>query len=274
MHGFYAQKPRPKKELDQHFLVDQRIANRIVERAELSEDDTVLEIGPGLGVLTERLVARAGLVYAVEKDERLARMLEERRIKNLRVVHGDALRVELPEFNKVVSNLPYSISSPITFRLIRHGFERAVLMYQLEFGRRLVATPGSREYSRLSVMVQAVARVEIAEKVSRNAFRPRPKVDSAVVIMEPRPKTERIELDGTLVKMLFQHRRKKAANAFMDSRHLLNLSKEEAGDVIRDMPHRDRRVFTLSPEEILEIQNHVMEILGDKLEGSPDRRVH
>ncbi len=248
---------RPIKKLGQHFLVVESVADRIVERAGLSSRDSVLEIGPGLGVLTKRLVERAGIVYAIEKDERLAALLEGRRIKNLRVIHGDALKVDLPNFNKVVSNLPYSISSPITFRLLRHGFERAVLMYQLEFGKRLVAEPGSREYSRLSVMVQAMARVELVERVSRRAFRPMPKVSSVVAVIEPKPEDERIDLDENIVRALFQHRRKKAANALIDSRHVLGLTKEEALFIASKMPYRDRRVITLRPEEILEIQDHI-----------------
>ena len=265
---------RPFKKLGQHFLVVPDVADRMVERAELSPRDSVLEIGPGLGVLTERLVSKAGFVYAIEKDERLAKMLEERGLKNLSIIVGDALRVELPRFNKVVSNLPYSISSLITFRLLRHGFERAVLMYQLEFGRRLVAEPGTSNYSRLSVMVQAVANVRIVERVGKGAFWPRPKVDSAVVIMELKPEDERVHLDETIVGVLFQHRRKKVANAFVDSRHMLGLDKETAVRIARSMPHRDRRVFTLTPGEVLEVQNHVMDVMGDRVEGSPDRRVH
>ncbi len=258
---------RPSRRMGQNFLILPDVADRMVERAGLSKRDHVLEVGPGFGVLTERLSGKAGRVYAVEKDGRLATVLKEKNLDNVTVIMGDALRIKLPEFNKVVSNLPYSISSPITFRLLRCGFERAVLMYQLEFGERMIAKPGSPSYSRLSLMVQAVSRVEIAERVGRGAFWPRPKVDSVIVVIEPKPEREKVELDEDIVRMLFQHKRRKAHKAIINSRHILGLDKERAVELTRDMPHREEKVYTLGPAEVKEIQDHIRSTLREWNDG-------
>lgn len=249
---------RANPDLGQNFLMVPDIVERNVERAGLSERDRVLEVGPGLGVLTDALSKRAGKVYAIEKDHRLVEILRrEYDWPNVEIIEGDALRVDFPEFNKIVSNLPYGISSTVTFRFLKHEFERAVLIYQLEFARRMVAKPGDRNYSRLSLMVQARARAELVERIGKGAFWPRPKVDSAVVILEPKPRDERVELDENLVRALFQHRRSTALAALKKSHHMLGLGREEfrkIRDVLPGMPHAEERVFRLSPYEVKEIE--------------------
>ncbi|WP_456421295.1 16S rRNA (adenine(1518)-N(6)/adenine(1519)-N(6))-dimethyltransferase RsmA [Thermococcus sp.] len=252
---------RPNRDLGQNFLIVPDIIERNVERAGLSEKDTVLEIGPGLGVLTKELAKRSGKVYAIEKDRRIIEILRrEYNWPNVELIEGDAVRVNWPEFNKMVSNLPYQISSPVTFKLLRHEFERAVLIYQLEFAERMVAKPGDRNYSRLSLMVQAKANVELVERIGRGAFWPKPKVDSAVVVLEPKPQEERVELNENLVKALFQHRRSTVASALKKSAHMFGIEKrriKEIRDVLNSVPHGEKRVFQLSPQEVLEVQEYL-----------------
>ena len=196
--------------LGQHFLMDRGATIRIASYAELKPEDNVLEIGPGTGNLTEALASRAGRVYAVEIDPDLAAQLSGR-FSNVQVIKGDALKVELPHYNKIVSNLPYQISSRITYRLLSQPFETAVLMYQWEFAQRLAAAAGSEEYGRLAMVVGFFCRIEILEKVSKMAFRPVPQVDSAIVRLQPR--LDRPEADPAdfmrLVEGLFNNRRKK-----------------------------------------------------------------
>lgn len=198
------------KKLGQHFLVDRRVLSRIGDYASLAEEDRVLEIGPGTGNLTEVLSARSGTVFAVEVDPALALCLEGR-FPNVEVIRGDALRVPLPDYNKIVSNLPYQISSKITFRLLERPFDLAVLMYQREFAERMVASPGTKDCGRLTLNVALRAEAEILERVPRGAFRPRPKVESAIVRLRPREK--RIPVDekvfDNLTRGLFSMRRKK-----------------------------------------------------------------
>ncbi|WP_297536349.1 16S rRNA (adenine(1518)-N(6)/adenine(1519)-N(6))-dimethyltransferase RsmA [Thermococcus sp.] len=252
---------RPNRNLGQNFLIVHDIIERNVERAEITEKDTVLEIGPGLGVLTDELSRRAGRVYAIERDRRIVEILKrEYSWPNVEIIEGDALRVKWPEFNKMVSNLPYQISSPITFKLLNQEFERAVLIYQLEFAQRMVAKPGDRNYSRLSMMVQAKANAELVERIGRGAFWPRPKVDSAVVVVEPKPKHERLELDENLVKALFQHRRSTVASALKKSAHMLGIDKgklRELKDVLNSIPYSNKRVFQLGPAEVKEIEERL-----------------
>ncbi|WP_461866966.1 16S rRNA (adenine(1518)-N(6)/adenine(1519)-N(6))-dimethyltransferase RsmA [Thermococcus sp.] len=246
---------RPDSNLGQNFLIVEDIVKREVERADIKKNEDVLEIGPGLGILTNELSKKAKRVYAIEKDPRIVEILrKEYSWENVELIHGDALKIQLPEFDKVVSNLPYQISSPITFKLLRHDFKRAVLIYQLEFAKRMVAKPGDRNYSRLSLMVQAKAYVKLVEKIGRGAFYPKPKVDSAVIIIEPKPEEEQITLNENLVRALFQHRRKKVSRALKDSSHMLGLTKKDLRD-LKQIPHSEKRVFQLSPLEVKEIEN-------------------
>lgn len=196
--------------LGQHFLIDHSVVDTIVSHAELGPQDWVLEIGPGEGILTRELAARAGLVYAVEIDPDLAANLCSL-AANVQVIHADALTVPLPEYNKIVSNLPYSISSKITYRLLARPFDLAVLMFQKEFALRLRAQTGSKNYGRLGMVAGFFSHIEILENVSRKAFRPVPEVDSMIVRL--RPRKERPQVDPRafmrMADMLFRNRRKK-----------------------------------------------------------------
>jgi 16S rRNA (adenine1518-N6/adenine1519-N6)-dimethyltransferase len=207
------------KKLGQHFLVDRRVLARIGDYASLSEKDRVLEIGPGTGNLTRILSERAGEVFAIEVDPDLAASLKGR-FKNVTVTKGDALKVQLPDYNKVVSNLPYQISSKITFRLLERPLDLAVLMYQREFAERMVASPGTKEYGRLTLNVSLRAEAEILEFVPRGAFRPMPAVESAIVRLQPLG--ERIEVDrrvfDDLTRRLFSMRRKKVKKSLASLR--------------------------------------------------------
>jgi len=182
-------KVRPKKKFGQSFLNSHRIAREIVRLADISSQDQVLEIGGGLGMLTRWIAPEVGEIHVVEVDPGLVRALHDvaRGFNNIHIINGDALTVDLPHVNKVIANLPYSISSGITFRLLREvELESAVLMYQKEFALRLVAEPGTSEYSRLSVNVQYHAHVELLMDVSADQFYPVPAVDSTVVKITPR----------------------------------------------------------------------------------------
>jgi len=230
--------------LGQHFLMDRGATMRIASYADLGPEDNVLEIGPGTGNLTEALASRAGHVYAVEIDPDLAAQLSGR-FSNVQVIKGDALKVELPQYNKIVSNLPYQISSRITYRLLSRPFETAVLMYQWEFAQRLAAATGSEEYGRLAMVVGFFCRIEILEKISKMAFRPVPQVDSAIVRLQPR--LDRPEADPAdfmrLVEGLFNNRRKKVKKGLA----ALGASPQAIAEL--DAALLERRPEDLSPDE-------------------------
>ena len=219
--------PPANKRLGQNFLIDPNIVRKIVALAEVSQATSVLEIGPGRGILTEALCKAAGRVTAVEIDPRLHAYLTGRQAEfpNLTLVLGDALTYSfenLPTGTVVVANLPYYISTPLLFRLLdqRDRFPRLVLMLQNEVADRLVAKPGTSDYGILSVMAQYAADITKAFRVSAQCFRPRPEVGSAVVLLRTK---ERRELNreeepkfAELVKAAFAHRRKTLVNSLRD----------------------------------------------------------
>eukprot|EP00897_Mesotaenium_endlicherianum_P010553 jgi/Mesen1/9526/ME000637S08969 len=205
------------KSKGQHILKNPLIVQSIVQKAGIKSTDVVLEIGPGTGNLTMKLLEAAKRVVAVELDPRM--VLEvQRRVQgtpyaaHLQVIQGDILKVELPYFDICVANVPYQISSPIVFRLLSHRplFRAAVIMFQREFAMRLVAKPGDSLYCRLSANTQLLARIDHLLKVGKNNFRPPPKVDSSVVRIEPRsplPPVNFKEWDG-LCRLCFSRKNK------------------------------------------------------------------
>jgi len=217
---------RPQKRWGQHFLCDPAVARRIVDVARLGASATALEIGPGLGALTDALAARAGRLYLVEIDRGLAARLEAHYAAqpHVRVLVGDVLALPLDSLIPggditVVANLPYNVSTPVLFRLLalRARVRRAVLMLQREVAERVVAPAGGNARGVLSVMVQTWAAARVAFGVSRRSFLPRPRVDSAVVVLDiaaaPRVQLADITLYETVVRAAFGQRRKMLRNA-------------------------------------------------------------
>lgn len=197
---------RPVKKLGQNFLVSENVLEREVEAAGIDKNDVVLEIGPGIGTLTQRLAGRAGHVVAIEKDTRFKPFLDKLP-ENVEVIYGDALKVGFPKFTKCVSNLPYQISSQFTFKLLEdYSFDFAVLSYQKEFAERMVAQPGERNYGRLPAALQFLAEsIEPIMKIGKSCYWPRPKVDSLLVKIVPaKNKPENWEELGRLINVLFQ----------------------------------------------------------------------
>ena len=255
---------RADKRLGQHFLIDDRIARRQVEFAGIKRSETVLEIGPGLGVLTRLLLGKTGNVVAVEKDRRFCRYLENE-LPGLRIIEGDAVKVDLPRYDVVVANLPYQISSPITFKLLERKFDRAILMFQKEFAERMVAGQGKEGYSRLSVHVYYRSKAEIVEGVPRSAFYPQPEVESAVVSLKPRSPPFKVAdeaLFNRLVDGLFQHRRKTIENGISLSWREFGASLAETGEAVRRTGFSRKRVEELSPEEIGELSDTLVAARG------------
>lgn len=214
---------RPTRTLGQYFLIRDDVARRMVEYAGVDSNDVVLEPGAGLGSLTEHLVGRAKKVYAVEKDAALCEVLRERyqNEPTIEVLEGDILKLDLPEFDKVVASIPFSISSPLLYKLLLHegGFGVAVLLVQREFAQRLSAIPGSEAYGRLSVLTQVVADIEVLEVVHRDAFYPPPPVRASIVRLKE--KGMRLVEDRakffTFVTRAFDQRRKKLKRIFTAS---------------------------------------------------------
>jgi 16S rRNA (adenine1518-N6/adenine1519-N6)-dimethyltransferase len=246
---------------DQHFLVDDRVLDRIPGYLPDDADRShLLEIGGGTGALTDRLLAAGDRVTVVERDPTLAAFLREEFAPavdagRLTVVEGDALAVDLPDFSACVSNLPYGISSEIAFRLLPRS-KPLVLMFQLEFAERMAADPGTSEYGRLSVGAQHYADVELVERVPKEAFDPAPAVQSAVVRTTPRTPDYTVDDEAfflAFVKALFTQRRKTVRNAIRNTTHISGVADGPA--VVDAAPEvlLSKRPGDLSPAEFAEL---------------------
>ncbi|KAL8439145.1 hypothetical protein Efla_000660 [Eimeria flavescens] len=211
-----------QKKFGQHLLKNPGILDKLLTAANITSSDTVLEIGPGTGNLTVRLLPLARRVLAMDIDSRMVAEVQRRCLSlgfsNLEVIHGDALRQDLGTFDVCAANLPYQISSPFLFRLLahKHPFRCAVLMFQEEFGERLLAQPGDPRYCRLAANVQLFARVTRVCKVDRNSFRPPPKVDSVVVKISPRKEILPVDFRewNGLLRICFTRKRKTLRSIF------------------------------------------------------------
>jgi 16S rRNA (adenine1518-N6/adenine1519-N6)-dimethyltransferase len=248
---------RPTKRLGQHFMLDDSVLKRMVAAADLGSKDTVLEIGPGLGNLTEELLLTGAKVVAVEQDPAFVQFLRRRFGERVELIQADAVKAFLPQFNRVVSNLPYQISSPIIFRLLDIGFESAVLMLQKEFAGRMVAKPRTEAYGRLSVGVYYRADCRIAFHVPRTAFWPQPRVDSCVVELTPKDPPFKVASERAffeITKSIFSHRRKKIMNAL----NLPDYPQEPVAIDLRTLPYASKRAEELTPEMIGELTNAIL----------------
>ena len=212
---------KPNSRLGQTFLIDASVIQAQIDFAALSKKDTVLEIGPGLGVLTNKLAERAKKVFAIEFDKKLYSYLKTIVLDNVEVLFGDAIKIDFPKFNKIVSNIPYQISSPLIFKLIKYQFELGIIMFQSEFAKRLIGTPNTKNYSRLTVMASYYYEIELMRNVPRTSFFPVPTVDSVIMSLRPKTTTEPAvvvnePLFFQLVRIVFNERRKIIKNSILD----------------------------------------------------------
>jgi 16S rRNA (adenine1518-N6/adenine1519-N6)-dimethyltransferase len=245
---------RPKKELGQHFLVDQNVLGVIGRLAELSPEDVVLEIGPGLGVLTRYLAARVAHVHAVELDETLAARLRDV-APNVELIVGDALRVDLaalaPPPGKLVANLPYNVATPIVVESLDGlpTVESWCVMVQREVADRFFAVPSTKAYGAVSVLVQLAASRTGFHAVSRTVFRPQPNVDSALVAFRRHPLPADYPSVKRVVEAAFAHRRKTLPNSLALAGVASRTEGEEALAAIGKAP--SARAESLEPAEFV-----------------------
>lgn len=237
---------------DQHFLTDKKAIERIASAADVS-GKRVLEIGPGEGPLTRALLDHGAIVTAIELDRDLVEHLKDRFHREIKagtlvLIHGNAVKCEYPPFDIAVSNLPYSASSKITFRLLDAGFEEAVLMYQKEFGQRMIAPPGTSGVGRLSVMVQTYAKAKPIMQLSQRAFSPPPAVQSWVMRIIPRDPPHPIhdhQFYAIVVRELFSHRRKTIRKSLRISQGIIG--KEHVAAILENIPED---ILMKRPEEL------------------------
>ncbi|OJI07496.1 MAG: ribosomal RNA small subunit methyltransferase A [Candidatus Micrarchaeum sp. ARMAN-1] len=252
---------RANRKLGQNFMVNEAIAD---SEAEYASDRSVVELGPGLGILTARLCARAKRVVAVERDERLYNILsEELKSDNLTLINGDFFKQPDSVFEGcdiMVSNIPYNLSSKTISWLAKFRIE-ALLCVQEEFAEHMLAKPDTKKYSKLSVTTSLMFNAYQMMRVPRNNFYPVPNVDSMLIYLKP--KKEKIS-PGTMriISLIMEHKKKSLKNAIMDSQGQLGITKEEAASIAGGFSLSQEKVFKLSPEQIAGIAKELSLSIG------------
>ncbi|OQD87805.1 hypothetical protein PENANT_c005G04830 [Penicillium antarcticum] len=261
-------------DIGQHVLKNPGIAAAIVEKAELKQSDIVLEIGPGTGNLTAKILEKAKKCIAVELDPRMAAEVTKRfqstpYQKRLDVILGDVMKTELPYFDVCISNTPYQISSPLTFKLLATSPapRSCILMFQREFALRLFAKPGDKLYSRLSVNAQMWAKIDHIMKVGKNNFKPPPQVESSVIRMvpkNPRPQINYEEWDG-LLRIVFVRKNKTLRSSFIGTMSIMDMleGNYRTWCAQNDIPVED------GPAEVANDDAMVMD-MGEEQEQAPE----
>ncbi|MBX8637022.1 MAG: ribosomal RNA small subunit methyltransferase A [Thermoplasmata archaeon] len=234
----------PRKKLGQTFLADDNIADREIAAAAITRRETVLEIGPGLGVLTTRLCEVARKVIAIETDDRLVFHLNQLLANRAEVIHGDAMEVELPHFDVAVGNLPYSVASQLIFRLSDAGMKRGLFMIQREMAERVVAPPYTAEYSRMAAVLQRSYAVKLLFNVGHSHFYPQPDVDSSVLLFRKRKGVKKWPEYERAAAILFSQRRKMMASILRKA-----LPVDSTLD-LKSMPYGSSRIEELTVAKI------------------------
>ena len=265
-----------RKKFGQNFLIDNHILDKIVEAADITREDCVLEIGPGIGTLTQRLAEEAGEVVAVEIDKNLIPILDETLADydNVTILNEDILKVDIHEIAaqhggkplKVVANLPYYITTPIIMALLESGVPliSVTVMVQKEVADRMRVKPGTKEYGALSLAVQYYASPEIITKVPASCFMPRPNVDSAVIrlIRYEKPPVEVRDEDWlfTVIRASFNQRRKTLANGLANAGNL-GVNRQQVENALAGMGLSSTiRGETLSLEQFAELSDRLYAI--------------
>lgn len=272
-HGF-----KFSKSLGQNFLIDGNIIHKIIEESSIKKSDGIIEIGPGIGTLTQSLCEAAGKVIAIELDNKLLPILEEtlKEYHNLEIIHKDVLKVDINRLIgeklrdmevKVVANLPYYITTPIIMKLLEEKLciEKIVVMVQKEVALRMKASPGNKDYGALSVAVQYYSKPEIVVDVPKNVFMPRPNVDSAVIMLdvykEPVVKVKDEKIFFGVIKAAFGQRRKTLLNALNSG---IDLNKEDIEKLLEKTGiEPKRRGETLDINEFARISDEIYEMINN-----------
>jgi len=250
-----------ERKLDQHFVINEKVLRRILELAGLNKEEVVLEIGAGKGNLTKLLSEKAKKVYAIEMDEVLFSELKKLN-KNVVPILGNALKINFPEFDKIVSNIPYSISEPLIQKLLHYNFKLGVLLVSEKFGNKLIG----RKRTKLSLIAEAFFEIEPRDLVAPENFEPKPKVFSRIIVLKPK----KSDLRELVFREFVKQRDKKVKNALREAIIKANMTlgkrvtKREARAIIGDFG-MDKKVQNLNLKELEIIKEFVFRKIYPKM---------
>jgi len=256
----------PSKKKGQVFMVDEELLSSLVQAADLKKKDKVLEIGPGTGFLTKQLLLKRVKVIGVELDDRLSELLEsEIKSKNFHLINGNILEVNLPKFNKIVANPPYTISHDLMYLLYKHKFETAVLTFQMEFANKLMASPGFKEYNALSVLTQYHYKIDhLHPRISPNAFYPTTGLFSSTIRLLPHTENGKACNDPAFtafVKCIFRFKNKNCHNSIQKSLQFIEkeckINPKKLEKVTKESPIMDEKTNTLGASELVALFNEI-----------------
>lgn len=262
---------KPERKFAQYFMVDEALISEIVNAANLTSKDIALEIGPGTGFLTAELLKHSKVV-AVESEDTMCTILEKKfkdeiNSGKLNLIKGDFLKVKLPKFNKIVANVPYSISSDLIYHILDKGFETAVLTMQQEFIEKITAFPGLNEYNAISVISQYYAKMDIViPKIPPKSFFPKPSTYSAVIRLkfldrEKRLKVKDEKLFKIFLKEIFRMKNKNLSNSLSKSFNFLQkpmkIKKPDFDKKFQGLPFADEKVYLIEVKDFVKVFNYL-----------------
>lgn len=249
---------RPKKKLAQHFIISEELIEKMLKEADLKANDTVLEIGPGVGFLTQFLLKKSKVI-GVELDEDMQEILEKRfsKNKNFKLLKGNFLETKLPKFTKIVSFPPYHISGDIMVKVFNENFDVALLVFQREFCEKLIAQPGFKEYSYLSVLSDYLYTKEILiRNINPKSFYPKPEAYSSLLKLTRKKNVKRVkdfEKFALFVKNLFRYKNKDLSNSMKNCLNEIdfNVDYDKAFQIIQEAELDGVKTYLLSTEDFV-----------------------
>ncbi len=259
---------KPKKHLGQNFLIDENISRKIITTSEITSKDIILEIGPGLGALTESIVKKVKKIYAIEIDPKLSKYLSEKFsvYNNIEIINDDILKINLPKHNKIISNIPYTITGPILEKaFFKQNPPSGILTIEKSIGKRIFLSGNYKEFSRISVSLNAFMKPIIKYNIPRNSFYPVPKIDLLLIKIIPNENLHPFLLDGysttfflKFVAGIMPYKNKDIANAlsyYFKATDQIHYSKEKILQILKNNNYENKKLFKYKIKEIVELSS-------------------
>jgi 16S rRNA (adenine1518-N6/adenine1519-N6)-dimethyltransferase len=257
---------RPNKKLGQNFLVDENLIEKIILISELSPDDVILEIGPGLGGLTEKIASKVKKIFAIEIDQNLYSYLKQKFTdhENIKVIHGDILKIDIPKHDKIVSNIPYTITGPIFEKFFfKKQPPQGILTIERSIAERIFQPKEYKKLSRITISVNTFMNPILNNPISRNCFYPIPKIDLSIIKLEPKQNLHPFIKDKTSIEYylkfiagIMPYKNKDISNALhlsLKANFDRIITKNTISRVLQDNKYENNKVFQLNVEEFIEI---------------------